>query len=64
VSHFDEWLLCLCLSAAQEQLAVTQDRVVRMRGANAVLAEQVMEAERDRDVADRFIRCNVRASRY
>jgi hypothetical protein len=42
---------CLCLPATQEQLAFAQDKAVRLREANAVLAEQVTEAERNHDAA-------------
>lgn len=36
----------IVFAAIQEQLEVAQGRVVRLRDANAVLTEQVVEAER------------------
>ena len=44
----------IMLPSVQEQLAAAQGKVVRLRDANVILVEQVMEVEHDRDaiVAD------------
>ena len=39
------------LPSVQEQLAAAQGKVVRLRDANVILAEQVMEAKHDHDAA-------------
>jgi hypothetical protein len=49
VYYLDKRLLCLCLSVTREQLVAIQDKVAGLHGANAILAKQVMEAERDCD---------------
>lgn len=47
--RLDTRMSCLCLPVTREQLAIAQDKAVRLREANAVLAEQVVEAECDHD---------------
>ena len=41
----------MCFLVAREQLAAAQGKAARLHKANAVLAEQVMEAEHDHDAA-------------